>query len=131
MDKIVMIYLKNLDEFVLDMKAKLFSTSLDTKAKANFTREYNKSAHRSQALVYEQGFSSKSKRRNKVLKVGDDDNGDNLIDDEVAEEEEEEEEYDDGDFDEDALRKLFKSSSKKKTLIKGIEKINFHYYWGW
>ena len=107
---------ENLDEFVLDMKAKLFSTSLDSKAKANFTREYNKSAHKSQALVDEQGSSSKSKRRNKVLKVGDDDNGDNLIDDEVAEGEEEED--DDDDFDEDALRKLFKSSSKKKSTNK-------------
>ena len=78
------------------MIAKLFSTSLDSKAKANFTREYNKSAHNSQALVDEQGSSSKSKRRNKVLKVGDNDNCDNLIDDEV---EEEEEEYDDDNFD--------------------------------
>jgi replication factor C subunit 1 len=52
---------ENLDEFSLDPKAIKFSNALDSKSKAAFTREYNKRAHKSQALVEEQGASKKRK----------------------------------------------------------------------
>ena len=52
---------ENLDEFVMDRNVKKFS-DLDSKVKAAFTREYNKGIHKSQALVDEQGVSTKRKR---------------------------------------------------------------------
>jgi len=53
---------EKLDEFTLDVKAEKIA-DLNSKAKGAFTREYNKGAHKSQALVEEQGLTKKKKRK--------------------------------------------------------------------
>ena len=49
------------DEFKMDKKAHAFG-DMDSKRKAAFTRTYNQMAHKSQALVVEQGGAKKAKR---------------------------------------------------------------------
>jgi len=105
---------ENLDEFTMDKKLKKFG-DVDSKVKAKFTREYNKGIHKSQALVDEQGVST---RKRKAVVTNNDDldgeygeygeNDDNNVKSESESETE---------MDVDELKKLFKSS--KKTAAKG------------
>ena len=100
---------ENIDEFVLDRKAKKFA-DLDSKTKAAFTREYNKGVHKSQALIEEQG--APTRMRKKIVEEDDEDN------------EEEDNGDDDGDDDDglspDEIKKMFASSKrgKKKAISK-------------
>lgn len=104
---------ENLDEFIMDSNVKKFS-DLDSKAKAAFTRQYNKGIHKSQALVDEQGVTTtrKKKSTNDDTELGDND------DEEVAEESE----IEDDEMDIDELKKLFKRSSKKAPAKRGKKK---------
>jgi len=101
---------ENLDVFTLESKPKKFS-SLESKVKAAFTREYNKRSHKSQALVGEQGMTKKKKKANEIGSPG----GDlDIVNDDVAEDEE------DDAISEDDVSKHFKkkaraSKSNKKS----------------
>jgi replication factor C subunit 1 len=92
---------ENIDEFVLDKSAKKFA-DLDSKTKSAFTREYNKSVHKSQALIEEQG--GPKRKRKKIAEEGDEDieNADNGDDD------------GDDDLSPDEIKKMFASSKRGK-----------------
>lgn len=66
---------ENIDEFVMD-DAKKFA-DIDSKSKSAFTREYNKSVHKSQALIEEQGVAT---RKRKKANDDDDNEGNNDAD---------------------------------------------------
>ncbi len=100
---------ENMDEFLVgNQKVRKFS-DLDSKSKAAFTREYNKGIHKSQALVDEQGVSSRKRKAAKDKEDEDDD------DDDDEEEEEEEEEVD--------VEELAKAFQKKKRSTKATAKV--------
>jgi replication factor C subunit 1 len=101
---------ENLDEFKMDKGEKLADV-LDSKAKAAFTREYNKGKHTSQALVQEQGAPTKTKRKGTTASTDPDDP--DAIDDDFAEEE-------DGEEDEDMekLRAAFAKKGRKAAAAK-------------
>lgn len=95
--------LEKFDEFKMDSKDKGFSV-LDSKQKTALTKAYNQGAHKSQALVWEQGGAKKGKRKaGAVEEIGDPD----AIDDDKVEEEEEEE------LDSKAVADLFKKKGRK------------------
>lgn len=103
----------NLDEFVLtvpDSKEVKFS-DLDSKSKAAFTRAYNQTAHKSEALVAEQGI--KSGRKKSIIslsEIGEAGELDVVDDDMAAGDDVNEEENDEEDV--EALREIF---MRKKT----------------
>eukprot|EP00804_Cyclotella_cryptica_P022248 CCRYP_017940-RB/>CCRYP_017940-RB protein AED:0.03 eAED:0.03 QI:1098/1/1/1/0.33/0.25/4/218/885 len=115
---------ENLDEFILtvpDSKEKKFS-DLDSKAKAAFTRAYNQTSHKSEALVAEQGIKS-GRRKNVVsssemVEAGELD----VVDDDMAAGEDVEEE-ESAEEDVEALREMFmkkkKKAESKATKTKG------------
>lgn len=91
---------ENMDEFVLDKNIKKLA-DLDSKIKAAFTREYNKGAHKSQALIEEQGAPTSRKRKS----TGDVENDEGVsIESEQSDTEE---------LSPEEIKKLF--SSKKKS----------------
>ena len=131
---------ENLDEFRLDVIASSSTSKanrvgagkerrfadLDSKAKAAFTREYNRGSHRSQALVDEQGVGKASKKKKASSNGGDGDGGmtkdPDAIDEDGPEGGEDEEEGGDPDDDAEEIRKLFKRGGgvgKKGTVKKG------------
>jgi replication factor C subunit 1 len=100
----------NLDEFALDPKAKKFG-DLDSKIKAAFTREYNQRAHKSQALVAEQG-AGKISRKSIGSKMSSKDPSDlDAVDDDGAEESDDDEE----EMTEQQLKELFSKKKRKST----------------
>ncbi len=102
---------ENLDVFTLESKPKKFS-SLESKVKAAFTREYNKRSHKSQALVGEQGMTKKKKKSNEIGSSG----GDiDIVDDDVAEDEDAEDDA----LSEEDVGKHFK---KKARALKSNKK---------
>jgi replication factor C subunit 1 len=101
---------ENLDEFKMDPKADSFA-KIDSKAKAAFTRAYNARAHKSQALVAEQGGAKPKRQKSNVDETADPD----AIDDDKVEEEDE----DDEEEDKEKLNAMFK---KKKGRGKSAAK---------
>lgn len=102
---------ENLDEFKMDPKGPKMA-DIDSKAKAAFTREYNKGSHKSQALVEEQGAAKK--RGGGGGAAADPDDPDAINDD--AQE-------DDEDNEEEDLAKLAAAFKKKgKGRAKGTGK---------
>lgn len=97
--------MENLDEFSLNTNTRKFS-DLDSKAKAAFTREYNKGVHKSQALVDEQGVVTR--KRKKISE-------DEFDQDDTLGSEVEEEETEDNEEDEEAIKKLFQKSKTTKS----------------
>lgn len=91
---------ENMDEFNLDSKSFKFA-SLDSKAKAAFTREYNKRAHKSQALVEEQS-SGKAGKKKKASQDDDYENDGNASNDDEEDDPEE-------------IKKLFQKKGKAKA----------------
>lgn len=115
---------ENMDEFVLsvpDSKEKKFG-DLDSKSKAAFTREYNKTAHTSQALVAEQGLKAGRKKdtggtseveEGGELDVVDDDKAAGQYDDEQDDEE-----------DVEALKEMFmKKKASAASKAKGAKSV--------
>jgi replication factor C subunit 1 len=107
---------ENIDEFLLSVSGsqeKKFS-DLDSKAKAAFTREYNKTAHTSQALVAEQGVKSGRKKgtdgASEVEVTGELD----VVDDDKAAGQENDDEQDDEE-DVEALKEMFMKKRKKSS----------------
>jgi replication factor C subunit 1 len=106
---------ENFDEFLFnskELRVKKFG-DLDSKSKKNFTRAYNSTAHKAQALVSEQG-AEKSGRKKTAGGGGEIDDAvelDIVNDDNVVEDES------DNDDDEEDLEEL-----KKKFLRKGSAK---------
>lgn len=96
---------ENLDEFKMDSKAPKIS-DIDSKSKAAFTREYNKMAHKSQALVDEQGAPSKKKKK---ASIEDNEDPDAIDDDAVAGDDED----DDEEEDLEKLKAAFKKKGRK------------------
>ena len=80
---------ENLDEFKMDSKGPKLA-DIDSKAKAAFTREYNKGSHKSQALVEEQGAPKKKRGGGGGAANNDDPDAINDDAEEDAEEDEEE-----------------------------------------
>ena len=105
---------ENLDEFRLEKGDKLGDV-LDSKAKAAFTREYNKGSHKSQALVEEQGAPTK---RKKGASSGADPDDPDAVD-EYGEEEEDE---DNDDEDVEKLRAAFQKKGRKSAAAKSASK---------
>jgi len=110
---------ENIDEFNLDPKGMKFA-DLDSKAKAAFTREYNKGVHKSQALVAEQGVGKTRKKAasDTVKEVEDLD----AVDDDKASAEDEEDEEE---MDAEAIQALFQKKKKgggKTTAAAGKKK---------
>jgi replication factor C subunit 1 len=107
---------ENLDEFLLpglNSNEKKFG-DLDSKAKAAFTREYNKIAHTSQALVAEQGGIKSGQKKSsggasEVEETGELD----VVDDDKAAGQDDEEQDDEEDV--EALKAMFMSKKKKAT----------------
>ena len=95
---------ENIDEFTLDHDTKKFA-DLESKAKAKFTREYNKGIHKSQALNEEQGLPTRKRKKAAIE------------DDEGGEEANNEQSDDDGDDEmtEEEIQKIFKRSTKGKN----------------
>jgi replication factor C subunit 1 len=79
---------ENIDEFKMDPKVKDFASILDSKQKAAFTRAYNASSHKSQALVDEQGAGKTVKRKQSSSNL--DSIDPDIIDDDRQEESEDE-----------------------------------------
>lgn len=105
---------ERLDEFKMNPKARGFG-DLNSKQKAAFTRTYNQMAHKSQALVAEQGGGKKKTRRAGAAPVGEAADLDAIDDDKVAEEEE------DDDVEEEDVEKIkamFKPKGRKKAVPK-------------
>lgn len=101
---------EKMDEFVLDSKAPRFER-IDSKKKAAFTRAYNEGAHKSQALVAEQGGTKKKRKGSGGAGMTETKDPDAIDDDKINQEEEEEED------DELTLAKaqaMFKRKGKKK-----------------
>jgi replication factor C subunit 1 len=86
---------ENIDEFTMEKNPSKMA-DLDSKAKAAFTREYNKGVHMSQALVEEQGLQTKKRKKSTI----DEDQNDQSDDGEEMTEAE--------------IQKIFKKSSKGK-----------------
>jgi replication factor C subunit 1 len=101
---------ETLDEFNMDSKADSFA-KIDSKAKAAFTRAYNARAHKSQALVAEQGASKAPKRK---ASSNDETADPDAIDDDKIEEEEEE----DDEADVEKLKAMFKKKGRKAAARK-------------
>ena len=103
------------DEFKMDSKARSFG-DLDSKQKATFTRTYNQMAHKSQALVAEQGDGGKKKTKrgggSAISETVDPD----AIDDDKNAGADEEDEADEEDV--EKLRAMFKRKGRKKTATK-------------
>lgn len=109
---------ENLDEFVLTVpnsSDKKFG-DLDSNAKSTFTREYNKTAHTSQALVAEQGAAKMGRRKNGGAEVEEAGELDVVDDDKAAEVDDEQ----DDEEDVEQLKQLFmkKKGAKKSTATK-------------
>lgn len=98
---------ESMDELNLDSTSKNFG-DLESKVKASFTREYNKGIHKSQALVDEQGVSTRRKKKSPVDEGEGNDDGSDDDEEENVEE----------------LQKLFKKKGRggkargKKSLKK-------------
>lgn len=108
---------ENLDEFVLPVansSDKKFG-DLDSNAKSAFTREYNKIAHTSQALVAEQGVKTGRKKNSGGAEV--EEAGElNVVDDDNAAEIDDEQ---DDEEDVEQLKQMFmKKKAKKSTAAK-------------
>lgn len=99
---------ESLDEFKMDPKADSF-TKIDSKTKAAFTRAYNARAHKSQALVAEQGGSKAPKR--KASSMADTADPDAIDDDKVQEEDDDE----DDELDADKIKAMFKKKGRAKS----------------
>ena len=112
---------ENLDEFILSVpnsKDKKFS-DLDSKAKAAFTREYNKTAHTSQALVGEQGVKTGRKKSASAAEV--EESGElDVVDDDKAGNEVDEEQDDEEDV--EALKEMFMKKKKRASSGNGSAK---------
>lgn len=108
---------ENIDEFKIDSKAKGLN-DIDSKQKAAFTREYNQGAHKSQALVHEQGAGKVSKASRSTAS-SDPASLDAVDDDKVEESDDEEEE-----LSEEKLRELFGKKTRKSNSksVKGKSK---------
>ena len=110
---------ENLDLFTLESKPSKF-TDLDSKTKAAFTREYNKVAHKSQALVAEQGMTKGSKRKAASSEPKEAQDLD-AVDDDAAQSEEIEE---DEDVDVEKVRQMFQKKTKaaaKRKSSNGVD----------
>mmetsp|Transcript_53423 Transcript_53423/g.79396 ORF Transcript_53423/g.79396 Transcript_53423/m.79396 type:complete len:297 (-) Transcript_53423:40-930(-) len=101
---------ENIDQFTLDTKTEKFA-NLNSKAKAAFTREYNKGVHKSQALVDEQGVTKT--RKNQPAAATNDGEDLDAIDDDKKEVTDEEEDGDD-ELDAEAIKALFKKKGRGK-----------------
>jgi len=112
---------ENLDEFILSVpnsKEKKFS-DLDSKAKVAFTREYNKTAHTSQALVGEQGVKKGRKKSASAAEV--EESGElDVVDDDKAGNEVDEEQDDEEDV--EALKEMFMKKKKRASSGNGSAK---------
>ena len=97
---------EKLDEFVVDKKAATFA-SIDSKKKAAFTRTFNERAHKSQALVAEQGAGKLPKRKASSV-ASDNVDPDAINDDQVPEEEED----DDDEADDAKIVAMFKKKRR-------------------
>ena len=108
---------ENIDEFKIDSKAKGLN-DIDSKQKAAFTREYNQGAHKSQALVHEQGAGKVSKASKNTASL-DPASLDAVDDDKVEESDDEEEE-----LSEEKLKELFGKKTRKSNSksVKGKSK---------
>lgn len=105
---------ENMDEFVLsvsDSKDKKFG-DLDSKAKSAFTREYNKTAHTSQALVAEQGLKTGRKKSSGASEVEEGGELDVVDDDKAASQNDDEQDDED---DVEALKEMFMKKKKKSA----------------
>ena len=109
--------LESMDEFRIDSKTdKSFAQLLDSKVRAAFTRNYNATSHKSQALVAEQGQAAGGKRG----KAGSSSSGapesldpDTINDDDELEQDDEDD--DEEEFDTAKLAALFKKSGRKAS----------------
>lgn len=103
---------EKLDEFNMDPKADTFQ-KIDSKKKASFTRLYNQGAHKSQALVDEQGGGGVKKVKRQasgtVTETGDPD----AIDDDKGAEEDGDDDADD-ELDEEKIRAAFRKKGRGK-----------------
>ena len=112
---------ENLDEFILEHKAKKFS-DLDSKVKAAFTREYNKGVHKSQALVAEQGIT---KSRKRAAAAESDEMGDMDAMNDYENADDNDEENENGDADPEKIKAMFQkkvrgnNESKEKKKARG------------
>jgi replication factor C subunit 1 len=95
------------DEFVLDNRAPTFA-KIESKKKAAFTRLYNQRAHTSQALVAEQGGTTKRNARGGLSETVD---PDAIDEDNVKEEESDEDEQ----FDAAKVAAMFKTKRRAKA----------------
>lgn len=113
---------ENLDEFILSVtnsKEKKFG-DLDSKAKAAFTREYNKTAHTSQALVGEQGVKTGRKKSASAAEVEESGELDVVNDDKAGNEVDEEQ---DDEEDVEALKAMFMKKKKRASSGNGSAKV--------
>jgi replication factor C subunit 1 len=106
---------ENLDEFVLAItgeKEKKFG-DLDSKAKAAFTRAYNQVAHKSEALVAEQGIGKSGRRKSTsgASEMGETGELDVVDDDKAAAAQDDDEQDDEEDV--EALIEMFMKKKKK------------------
>mmetsp|Transcript_40506 Transcript_40506/g.49315 ORF Transcript_40506/g.49315 Transcript_40506/m.49315 type:complete len:341 (+) Transcript_40506:3-1025(+) len=99
----------NIDEFTLNDKARKLA-NLDSKAKAAFTREYNRGAHMSQALVAKHA-GALSKKKKGAAGNGSEAKELDVVDDDAPAEEEEDEQDDEDDPAE--IEKMFKKGKSK------------------
>ena len=117
---------ESLDEFLLSVpnsKDKKFG-DLDSKAKAAFTREYNKTAHTSQALVAEQGAKSGGKKKSSggASEVEETTELD-VVDDDKAAKQDDDDEMDD-EQDVEALKQMFMKKKRKTASTASKTKDN-------
>lgn len=98
---------ESLDEFKMDPKGDSFA-KIDSKRKAAFTRTYNARAHKSQALVEEQGKGKAPKRKASGVSA-DSGDPDAINDDKVQDDEDEEE------LTSDKIKAMFKKKGRAKS----------------
>jgi replication factor C subunit 1 len=113
---------ENLDEFSMDdsPQAPNFQ-KLDSKAKAAFTRTYNQRAHKSQALVAEQG-AIKSKTKRQASSISDTKDPDAIDDDHVGDDGEQGNEDENDDEDDELDAEKIKALFQKKKSRGGSKK---------
>lgn len=101
---------EKLDEFGMNPKTPTFA-NIDSKKKVAFTRAYNEGVHKSQALVAEQGRSSKGKRGGTSSAAPILADPDAIDDDQVPEEEEENDQEEE---DEEKIKAMFQHKRRGK-----------------
>ena len=109
---------ENLDEFVLEQKAKKFA-DLDSKVKSAFTREYNKGFHKSQALVAEQGIT-KTRKKEAVVESDETEDFEAVNDDKIAEANDDE----NNEVDTDKIKAMFQKKGRRSNELKHSKSSN-------